>query len=166
MRVPALAATVALAANTAFAISTASVHNKCNFPVWVTSVSDIQGEAKMLAPGSYYTETQQTAQDGVGTAIKITRTETGLYTSAPVLIFGYSYKEHAQLYYGLSTAFGFDFWDQKLRIHNTDGLHVEEIIWMGEPKPDYTAAFLGAADLTLELCDDFAQTDEDLTEDD
>jgi hypothetical protein len=96
-------------------------------------------------------------EDGVGTAIKITKTEAGLWTKEPVLTFGYSYKKDAYIYYDLSTIYGFDFQGKKLRIHNTDGKKVEEIVWVGEPKLNNTAAYLGEADLTLELCDDFAQ---------
>ncbi|KAF1944806.1 hypothetical protein EJ02DRAFT_463892 [Clathrospora elynae] len=156
MRLQAFFATVALAASTALAANS-KVHNKCDFPVWVTPVSHISGQTAEVAPGGRFSTKQSVSVNNTGTAIKVTQSEMGLYTGKPVLSLMYSYAPNA-LYYGIGQDHGFDFWGKKIRIHNEDGLPVPEIVWNGEPKPDFTAAYLdGEADLTLELCDDFVE---------
>ena len=151
-----LLGTFAMTANTAFA-SYAIVHNNCNFTIWVTSVQLRRSPIQRLAPGENYSEEQKVSQNGVGSAVQVLKSEVGLYTGAPILTMAYSLVPEDALYYSLSTANGFDFNGDRLRIHNTNGLHVEEIVWTGEPKPDYTAAYKGDADLTLELCDNFIE---------
>jgi hypothetical protein len=157
-----LLATLALAAGSASAApmltGTAEVHNKCDYPVYVTSVSGSQKPTQKILPGHSYYEPQSTALGGVGVAIKITKSEGGLYRREPVTIFGYSYNPQGGIYYslGYTPEFGYGFQGEKLRIHNTEGLPVQEIVWNGEAKPDYTATYLGDANLTLELCDDYA----------
>jgi hypothetical protein len=159
MYLPTLLTSLALAASTALAAPTtapnAIVHNKCDYPVYVTSVSaDSQEQTQVIAPGHQFYKTQ-----GSGISIKVTKTEKGLYTGKPVLLFSHSYQPQLGLYYDLNHVNGFDFSGEKLRIHNAEGLPVEEIVWVGEPKPAYTEAYLGGpADLTLELCDDTAQS--------
>ena len=160
-----LLASLALAASTASAAPTiagyAAVHNKCDFPVYVTSVSTTQRATQKIAPGTSYSESQSPVFGGVGTAIKITTSENAIYNNSPVLTFGYSYTPQVGIYYSLgwTPAFGYDFSGKKIRIHNTDGLPVQEIVWNGVAQPDNTAAYLGDANLTLELCDDFAMRD-------
>jgi hypothetical protein len=156
MRLPTILATIALTANTALAAYSV-VHNKCDFPVWVTSVGKQVGQTTKLSPGEWKTEAQIPQEDNVGRAIKITKSEKDLWESKPVLTFAYSYKKDTHIYYDLSSAYGFDFQGKKIRIHNTQGKPVEEIVWVGEPKENHTAAYMGEADLTLELCDDFVQ---------
>jgi hypothetical protein len=158
MYLPTLLATLALAASTASAAPTtapqAIIHNKCDFPVYVTSVDPHgQEETQVITSGNRFYDTQ-----GSGITIKVTKTVNGLYTNSPVLSFSHTYQPQAGLYYDLSTDYGFNFSGEKLRIHNADGLPVEEIVWVGQPKPVRTAAYLGGeANLTLELCDDFAK---------
>jgi hypothetical protein len=162
MFLPTLLASLALAASTTSAAPTiagyAAVRNKCDFPVYVTSVSTTQRATQKIAPGTSYSESQSTMLGGVGTAIKITTSENGLNNNSPVLTFGYSYTPQEGIYYSLGWTqnLGYDFWGKRVRIHNTDGLPVPEIVWNGAPQPDHTTAYLDDVNLTLELCDDFA----------
>jgi hypothetical protein len=152
MHLTTLLVTLAVAGSTAVAGVT-NVHNKCDFDVWVTSVGVTQSDTKKLAPRNYWNEKQFLEGPGVGTAIKITRTATGLYENKPVLHLSYSYNAGKNIFYDLSTHNGFDFWGEKLRVHGSEGKEVEQIVWDGEPKPNHTAAYNGETDLTLELCD-------------
>ncbi|KAH7562255.1 hypothetical protein BM1_01775 [Bipolaris maydis] len=147
---------VSLSASTALAAQ-AKVHNKCDFAVWVTSVQGQAGPPQNITSGSTFSEAQRSPDRGTGVSIQVTTTEPGPNNPQPILILGYSWSNVTGLYYSLSTVNGFAFKGKKLRVHNTDGKPVEQILWYGEPKPDYTAAYLkGEADITLELCDDFA----------
>ena len=66
-------------------------------------------------------------------------------------------KAGASFFLDVDVSNGFAFEGEKLRIHSTEGKALREIVWMGKPEGDYTAAYLeGEADITLELCDDFA----------
>jgi len=143
---------LAVTANTGLAGVT-NVHNKCDFDVWVTSVGVTQSDTKKLSPRDYWNEKQFLESPGVGTAIKITRSATGLYDNKPVLQLSYSYDAGKSIYYGLSSLNGFDFGGKKLRVHGTEGKNVEQIVWNGEPMPDQTLEYNGNTDLTLELCD-------------
>lgn len=142
--------TAAAMASSALA-GTSFVHNKCDFDVWVTSVGATTGETTQVPNGTYYSEKQYFEK--VGTAIKITKTQQGLYDGKPVLHFSYTYAQNRSIYYDLSSINGFDFTGKKLRIHGPEGGHIEEIEWDGEPKPNHTAVFLGDTNLTLELCE-------------
>jgi len=148
--------TFVVAVNTAFA-SYSIVHNNCNFTVWITSVQKNRTPTQKILPGRQYIEPQNVAQNGVGTSVQVLKSEDGLYTGKPILTMGYSLVPNNTIYYSLSSVNGFDFKGEKLRIHNTAGVSVEEIVWLGEPKPDYTAAYKGNADLALELCDKFLE---------
>lgn len=150
MRLSAMIGTVALMASSALA-GTCFVHNKCESAVWVTSVGATTGNTTMVPNGTYYSEKQYF--EGVGTAIKITTTEKGLYDGQAVLHFSYTYAQNKSLYYDLSSINGFNFTGETLRVHGPDGGSVEEIVWKGEPKPNHTAVFWGETNLTLELCD-------------
>jgi len=145
-----------MAANTAFA-SYSIVHNNCNYTVWVTSVQTNRTPIQKILSGGQYIEPQNVAQNGVGTSVQVLKSEDGLYTGKPILTMAYSLIPNDTLYYSLSSANGFGFKGEKLRVHNTAGIAVEEIVWLGEPKPDYTAAYKGNADLTLELCEKFLE---------
>ncbi|KAI8935332.1 hypothetical protein NX059_007917 [Plenodomus lindquistii] len=150
MRLSALIASITLMAGTALA-GTTFVHNKCGFDVYVTSVGATTSETMKLTNTSYWSEKQYF--EGIGTAIKITTSPNALWESKPVLHFSYTYTKNVSIYYDLSTAFGFDFAGDKLRVHGPEGKNVEEIVWDGEPKPNHTAVFFGDTSLTLELCD-------------
>lgn len=148
---------LALSASTAFAAH-AVVRNKCGFPVYVTSVQTSQDPIQKILPRGIFSEDQKPVVNRTGVAVKIAKAEADLAKVAPVLVMAYSWSEQSGLYYSLSTQDGFNFKGEKIRIHNPEGKPLEEIVWVGEPKPARTAAYLGGeADLTLELCDDFAK---------
>lgn len=149
MRLATYMATLVLTASTALAGFTI-VTNKCDFDVWVTSVSTTPGETKKISPKQSYTEGQYF--DGTGTAIKITRSEKGLWEGKPVLILGYSYTKGGPIYYDLSSSSGFDFWGKKLTVRGPKGKGAEELTWDGTPKPNHTAVYWGEVDLMLTLC--------------
>lgn len=150
MHLSTLFATLTLTASTAFA-GTSYVHNKCGFDVYITSVGSTMSETKKLGNNSYWSEKQYL--EDVGTAIKITTSATALYEAKPVLHFSYTYTKGVSIYYDLSTTYGFDFEDKKLRLHGPEDKDVEEIVWDGEPKPNHTAVYFGDTNLTLELCE-------------
>ncbi|KAF1845370.1 uncharacterized protein K460DRAFT_281718 [Cucurbitaria berberidis CBS 394.84] len=149
MRLTTFLATLVLTASTAFAGVTI-VTNKCDFDVWVTSVSTTTGPTKKIASNSSYTEGQYF--DGTGTAIKVTRAEKGLWQGKAVLIFAYSYTKGGPIYYDLSSHSGFDFWGKKLTVQGQQGKGAEVLTWEGTPKPNHTAVYWGETDLTLTLC--------------
>ena len=112
------------------------------------------GDAEELAAANEHKRKRKLFEDqGVGTAIKITRTEKGLWDGSSVLTFAYSYDKGTSIYYDLSSFSGFAFWGKKLRIHGPEGKAVEEVVWNGEPRPNRTLVFFGDTDLILELCD-------------
>lgn len=149
MRLPIFLASIALLAGTALA-NASIVTNKCDFNVWVTSVSKTPGITNKLAPNSSWSEGQYF--DETGTAIKITRSEKGLWEGKPVLTFAYSYHKGEEIYYDLSSHAGFDFWGKKLVLGGEKDKDAEEIVWNGEPKPNHTAHYWGQTDLELKLC--------------
>ncbi|KAL6707756.1 hypothetical protein ACN47E_003877 [Coniothyrium glycines] len=152
MHLQVLIAALGLTVTTAIAGVT-SIHNNCDFDVWITSVGATQGKTKKLAPGNYWNEKQYLEQSGVGTAIKITRTQNGLYEDKPVLHLSYSVDKGKSIYYDLSTHNGFDFSGEQLRVHGEEGKKVAQIVWDGAPKPNHTYEYNGDTDLMLELCE-------------
>ena len=152
MRLTTFLSFLTITASTALA-GVSIVHNKCGFDVWVTSVGVTSSNTTKLPSGNYWNEKQYREGDGVGTAIKITRTEKGLWDGSSVLTFAYSYDKGTSIYYDLSSFSGFAFWGKKLRIHGPEGKAVEEVVWNGEPRPNRTLVFFGDTDLILELCD-------------
>lgn len=157
MFLPALTSALALSTRTV-PDPQAKVHNKCPFPIWVTSVQNTAGPIQFLPSGATFSEVQRNPENGTGVSIQITTSVDGAQTKAPILIMGYSWDNRTGLYYSLNTVNGFAFWGQKIRIHNTEGKAVQEIVWVGQPKGEYTAAYLkGEADISLEVCDDFAE---------
>jgi hypothetical protein len=155
MHFPTLVGTLALTANTAFA-AYSIVNNKCHYPVWVSSVQQTRTELQKIPPGGTWLEPQKVAKDGTGVNVQIITSEQGYPAGTPILNMQYSWGEG--LWYGLSSTNGKAFEGEKLRIHNTDGLPVREIVWIGDHRPEGTEAYpYGEANLTLELCDDFAR---------
>jgi hypothetical protein len=89
--------------------------------------------------------------DGItGTALKITRDPDGLWTSKPVLNFGYTVK-NGETWYDISMVNGYDFWGERIVLRG-DVEGVEEIVWDGEPGPVHVAHWVGEVNLTLEVC--------------
>lgn len=153
MHIPTLIGSLALTANTAFA-AYSIVNNKCHYPVWVSSVQTTRSELQKIQPGDTWSEKQKLAEDGTGVNIQVVNSEDAFGTSKPILNMQYSYG--GGLWYSLSSAVGLAFVDEKVRIHNTDGLPVQEIVWIGDHRPENVASYpKGEANLTLELCDDF-----------
>jgi hypothetical protein len=150
MRFATYLTTLALTANSALAAMNL-IHNKCDFDVWFSSVGSHNPDSPtLLAAGDYITEAQY--YDGTGTALKFTREPEGLWTGQPVLHFSYSYKAGESIYYGISTNLGFDFGGDKIVLHG-DQPDAPEIVWNGEPKPDFTAGFLkGELNLEFTMC--------------
>ncbi|KAF2036655.1 hypothetical protein EK21DRAFT_105966 [Setomelanomma holmii] len=151
MRFPTLLTTLALAASTAHAADN-YIHNNCGYDVWYTSVGGTDAPApSKISSGSYIEEGQYF--DKTGTAIKITKIENGIYTDAPVLHFSYSYKANVELYYDLSSAFGYVFWGEKITLGPTEGVQGKVIEWDGAPGDSTTQSHFGQdIDLILELC--------------
>jgi hypothetical protein len=141
--------TLALAATT-LAAPFITVKNKCDFDVFVTSVGrEDRGTTKVPRNNTWREEEYF---QGVGTAIKITRTKAGLWTAKPVLHLSYTYKKGEGIYYDLSSAYGFDFGGQKITVKEDGGRNVPTIEWDGEPQPNHTRFYKGETGLTLEVC--------------
>jgi hypothetical protein len=129
-----------------------TIHNTCDFPVWVTSVSKTAGPTSAVAPATYWT--QQEFYNGAGTAIKITRGAADLWTAQPVLQLSYTYKANESIYYGLSIAYGYAFAGEKVRVEGDAGKAVEGIAWAGAvPGDEGTKSFFGSTGLTVHLCE-------------
>jgi hypothetical protein len=137
-------------ATTTLSAPSVTIHNTCAFPVWVTSVSSTTGPTSSVAPSTYWT--QEEFFNRVGTAVKITRGESDLWTARPVLQLSYTYKANESIYYGLSSANGFAFWGEKISVQGDAGKGAPGIEWVGEPKPDQTLAYFGTTGLTVHLC--------------
>ena len=140
---------LALAA-TALAAPSIVVHNNCDYSVFVTSVSVTTGNTIELRPDNFWTEEEYF--QGTGTAIKVTKTSDGLWTAKPALQLGYTYNKGQNIYYDLSTAYGYDFWGQNVTVRGDKGKDVPSIDWYGVPKPNRTLVFVGETGLTLEVC--------------
>ena len=138
-------------ATTTLSAPSVTIHNTCSFPVWITSVSSTTGPTSSVAPSTYWT--QEEFFNRVGTAIKITRGESDLYTGRPVLQLSYTFKANESIYYSLSTANGFAFWGENITVEGDQGKGVQGIRWEGEPQPDQTWAFFGSTGLTVHLCE-------------
>ncbi|KAJ4316784.1 hypothetical protein N0V94_005276 [Neodidymelliopsis sp. IMI 364377] len=149
MRFSTVISSLALAATT-LAAPSAIVHNNCDFSIFVTSVGSTSGNTTEVRPDTLWTEEEYF--QGVGTAIKVTRSAAALWTAKPTLHFSYTYNKGKNIYYGLSTAYGFDFWGQNITITGDKGKDVPSIEWDGAPQPDRTLAYFGETGLTLEVC--------------
>ena len=159
MHFPTLIGSLALIANTAFAADIV-INNKCHYSVWVSTVQKDATSLKEIQPGDSSTEAQKPVVDNVGVSIQIIRTDH--FDDKPILNLQYSLNGE-DLWYSMSSKssenypHALAFKDEKLRIHNTDGLLFTEIVWIGDHRPEGTEYYHGEATLTLELCDDFAR---------
>lgn len=140
---------LALAATTLAAPSIV-VHNNCDFSVFVTSVGITTGKTVEVHPDTLWTEEEYF--QGTGTAIKVTKTSDGLWTGKPALQLGYTYNKSKNIYYDLSTAYGYDFWGKNITVRGDKGKDVPPIDWNGAPQPSNTLVFIGETGLTLEVC--------------
>jgi len=158
MHFPTLIGSLALIANTAFAADIV-INNKCHYSVWVSTVQKDATPLKEIQPGDTSTEAQKPALDGVGVSVQVIKQDA--FSKEPILNLQYSLNGE-DLWYSMSNTPSNDpnalaFKDEKLRIHNTDGLPFTEIVWVGNHRPEGTEHYHGEATLTLELCDDFAR---------
>lgn len=145
-----LLTSIVLVISTTFAASETAVHNKCDFDLWYAPV-DSNPPTKMIPLPSHTYITQDQWFDGnTGTALKITKTEDGLWTGAPVLNFGYTIKDGVT-WYDLSTINGFDFSGKKITLIG-DQEGSEQIIWDGAEGPVKIAHWSGDIDLSLTIC--------------
>jgi hypothetical protein len=152
MRASTLLTTLTLGASTAHAAKNYLV-NHCSFPVWYTQVGGggyIESTVPLAAGAT--AERAQFFHES-GTSIKILQSPDGLWKAAPTLQFVYSYEAGKNIYYGIATDFGFDFWGKKLVLEGEAGKGAPSIIWNGTVGPVYTAAYLGGElELTFTLC--------------
>lgn len=135
---------------TALAAPSIVVHNNCDFSIFVTSVGTTAGNTTEVHPDTLWTEEEYF--QGIGTAIKITRSAAALWTAKPTLHFSYTYNKGQNIYYDLSSAYGFDFWGMKLIVKGDEDKNVSSIEWDGAPQPNHTLAYFGETGLTLEVC--------------
>lgn len=149
MHFSSILAGLALAATTLAAPSIV-VHNNCDFSIFVTSVGATVGNTTEIRPDTLWTEEEYF--QGIGTAIKITKTSNGLWTAKPALQLSYTYAKGQDIYYDLSTAYGFDFWGQNITVRGDKGKDVPSIDWNGAPQPNHTLVYSGETGLTLEVC--------------
>lgn len=126
------------------------VQNNCDFDIFVTSVGTSVGNTTKVQPDTLWTEEEYFS--GVGTAIKIARSATALWTAKPVLHLSYTYDQGKSLYYDLSTVYGFDFENQNITVTGDEGKDVTSIKWVGTPGPIHTFSYFGETGLHLETC--------------
>jgi hypothetical protein len=122
--------------------------NHCPFPVYVTSVG--QGGPKAptreILAGATWSEPQYWS--GTGTALDITRYAEDIWTSAAVLVLGYTYKAGESIFYDINVHAGNPFPGATIKLSGAGG----ETVWNKDPQPPQTKAFFGETDLTLDLC--------------
>ncbi|KAJ9326398.1 hypothetical protein DTO027B5_2705 [Paecilomyces variotii] len=87
------------------AVGNAIVHNNCPQPIYVWSVGSSIGPENTVNPGCEYSEVFRTDPSSGGIAIKITRTENGLYDGSAQTDFAYALDNNG-VYYDLSDVFG------------------------------------------------------------
>lgn len=99
--------TVALTtlATTATAVGNAVVTNNCADPIYLWSVGSSVSPKHTIAPGSNYTEPFHHDDQSGGIALKITRTDNGLYDGSAQLTYSYSL-DGESVWYDLSSVFG------------------------------------------------------------
>lgn len=116
--------TIALTATAALtplvsALGSAIVHNNCPQPVYVWSVSSTIGPEFTVNQGAEYSEVFHADPSSGGIAIKITRTENGLYDGSAQTIFAYDL-DGSNVWYDLSDVFGDAFSGNSVAITPTD----------------------------------------------
>ena len=137
-------------------VGTASVLNKCSFPVTLWSMgSSVSAPVALDAATGAYNE--QYAQDPVtgGKALKITTASDGLYTFAPELVFAYAL-DGDKIWYDLSSVFGDAFTGYKVSLEGkeTDGTSCGAIEWATGTQlaGSQTRVCGSAAGVVLTLC--------------
>ena len=153
MFIKALITTLALSA-TALGLGQAIVINRCDFPVYITSVDHEPHDTLTLASGRVWVEPQR-VDPVTGISIKVTTTSTGLWNASPVLQLAYTAAPDPWIYYDLSTVYGFDpkFVGKTITLGANAPDAPDRIVWHGSPEPfQNTKGYRGYTDLTLTLC--------------
>ena len=103
----ALLVTVASATGKAVnnAVGNAVVTNHCKDPIYLWSVGSSVSPKHTIPSGSNYTEPFRHDDASGGIALKITRTDNGLYDGSAQLIYSYAL-DGEQVWYDLSSVFG------------------------------------------------------------
>lgn len=139
-----------LVATAALATSITTVHNACDFELWYAPVDSTAPDNMTQVPAGGYVMQDEWFDGKTGTALKITKTDKGLWTGGPVLNFGYTLT-NGELYYSLDTINGYDFQDKKITLTgDKDG--APEIVWDGAPGSKTPAHVFGNMNLTLTIC--------------
>lgn len=120
MRFTLASATVIAFATSVHAVGNAIVKNNSTQPFYLWSVGGSVGERQTVVPGGNYSEVLRHDATTGGIALKITKTEDGLYTGAATQIFSYSL-DGSQVWYDLSTVFGEPFQGQRLTVSSNGG---------------------------------------------
>jgi len=115
----AVVAILALASSVS-AVGNAIVKNNCPSTFYLWSVGGSLGPKQTIAPGKSYSEPLHRDATTGGIAIKITKTNDGLFKGAPQQIFSYSL-DGAQVWYDLSTVFGEPFNGQHITVKSSSG---------------------------------------------
>lgn len=135
------------------AIGNARVVNKCAYPVYLWSVgSNVSGVYTLAAKTGTYSEPFVKDPVTGGKALKITKTEDGLYTGKPQTIFAYSL-DNDKVWYDLSDVFGDAFAGSKLVEASADA-SCPAITWPTgiPPAGSQVKVCTAAKDVTLTLC--------------
>jgi len=142
--------TIVLATTTALAASETIVHNACSFDLWYAPVDSTAPASMIRIPSGGYVMQEEWFDGNTGTALKITKTDKGLWTGGPVLNFGYTLT-NGELWYSLAAINGYDFAGKKITlVGDKDG--ATEIVWDGSPGSTTPAHVFGDMDLTLTIC--------------
>ncbi|KAJ5177285.1 uncharacterized protein N7482_003162 [Penicillium canariense] len=132
----------------------AVVENACADPVYLWSVGGSVGERQTVDPGTNYTEALHYDDISGGIAIKITRSEDGLYDGSPQTNFQYSLTDF--LYYDLFDVYGDPFSGHTLVVNPSIDT-CNKICW-GEgiraTATSQTESCSTDANITLTLCAD------------
>ncbi|KAL1960298.1 hypothetical protein VTO42DRAFT_8258 [Malbranchea cinnamomea] len=150
---PVLSALAALAP-LASALGHAIVENHCKDPVYLWSVGSTMGERQDIESGGVYSEEFYRDPVSGGIALKITRTEDGLFDGSPQLNYAYTLTEGGdRVFYDLSNVFGNAFEGHALIVEPTEeGCGV--IDWPNGVSPGGTQVkdCVSKADIRLTLC--------------
>lgn len=99
----------------------AIVHNLCAQPIYLWTVGSTISPQFTLPPNTTYREMYRRDPSSGGIAIKLTRTQNGLYaSSAPQMVFAYNLVE-GQIWYDLSDVFGDPFRGEVVRVEYKAG---------------------------------------------
>lgn len=148
----AVIASVAALASLANAAGTASVINRCGFPVFLWSVGGSIGPRHTIQPGKSFSEPIHRDPQSGGIAIKITKTPNGLFDGSPQTNFAYTLDGN-KVWYDLSDVFGDTFSGSRLKVIPSVAT-CPHICWPNgiSPSGSQVRVCQASSDLTLTLC--------------